>query len=240
MRRWWYKRILIMFVLLAMTMGTGLGVTTLQEEEENQQVSTKSIDGEMVIPGDGEHVGRLLSVPGVLRCGAFHLQQVREYLRVDVDILGEEYPAALQRDAAFRGGFLLCRGCRFRIDRGEYESDGEGGPLSLSARDFDRAAHHVDEPLCDRHAKARAAVPVGRAVVLLGERVEHLRYVFLVHPRACIADDELHPAAVSCPSCAASLRNVTVPPGGVNLTALPSMLIRICLTFMLSPMQHGP
>ena len=36
MRRWWYKRILIMFVLLAMTMGTGFGVTSLQEQEENK------------------------------------------------------------------------------------------------------------------------------------------------------------------------------------------------------------
>ena len=38
----------------------------------------------------------------------------------------------------------------------------------------------------------------------------------------------------------ASVRNVTFPPSGVNLTAFPSMLISTCLTFMLSPMQHGP
>ena len=44
MRRWWYRRILVMLVLLAMTMGTGFGVTSLQEEEKKQQVSTKSFD----------------------------------------------------------------------------------------------------------------------------------------------------------------------------------------------------
>ncbi|MEE0884260.1 MAG: SpoIVB peptidase [Faecalimonas sp.] len=65
MRRWWYKRILIMFVLLAMTMGTGFGVTSLQEQEENQQVSTKSIDSKTVIPG-GVPIGIYMEMDGVL------------------------------------------------------------------------------------------------------------------------------------------------------------------------------
>ena len=65
MRKWWYKRILIMFVLLAMTMGTGFGVTSLQEQEENQQVSTKSIDSKTVIPG-GVPIGIYMEMDGVL------------------------------------------------------------------------------------------------------------------------------------------------------------------------------
>ena len=43
--------------------------------------------------------------------------------------------------------------------------------------------------------------------------------------------------SVTFPSyrCFSSIRKVTVPPSGVNLTALPSMLIMTCLSFILSP-----
>ena len=65
MRRWWYKRILIMILLFATTMGTGYGVTQLEEEGEKQQVSTKSIDSKMVIPG-GAPIGIYMEMDGVL------------------------------------------------------------------------------------------------------------------------------------------------------------------------------
>lgn len=65
MRKWWYRRILIMLVLLATTMGTGFGAVKLQEEEEKQLVSTKSIDSEMLIPG-GAPIGIYMEMDGVL------------------------------------------------------------------------------------------------------------------------------------------------------------------------------
>lgn len=65
MRKWWYRRILIMILLLSMTMGTGFGMQKVQEEEENQQVSTQSIDSKMLIPG-GVPIGIYMEMDGVL------------------------------------------------------------------------------------------------------------------------------------------------------------------------------
>lgn len=65
MRKWWYRRILIMILLLSMIMGTGFGMQKLQEEEEKQQVSTRSIAGKMVIPG-GVPIGIYMEMDGVL------------------------------------------------------------------------------------------------------------------------------------------------------------------------------
>ena len=65
MRKWWYRRILIMMLLLSMTMGTGFCMQKMQEEEKNQQVSTKSLDSKMVIPG-GVPIGIYMEMDGVL------------------------------------------------------------------------------------------------------------------------------------------------------------------------------
>lgn len=65
MRRWWYRRVLIMVVVLAMTIGTGLGVEQLEASEENQVVSRGGINTESVIPG-GMAIGIYMETDGVL------------------------------------------------------------------------------------------------------------------------------------------------------------------------------
>ena len=65
MRKWWYKRILIILLLLSMTMGTGFGVQKMEEQEENQTVSSGTVDSEMVIPG-GVPIGIYMEMDGVL------------------------------------------------------------------------------------------------------------------------------------------------------------------------------
>ena len=54
-----------MMLLLSMTMGTGFCMQKMQEEEKNQQVSTKSLDSKMVIPG-GVPIGIYMEMDGVL------------------------------------------------------------------------------------------------------------------------------------------------------------------------------
>lgn len=65
MRKWWYRRILVMLVVLAMTVGTGLGVEQLEASEEKQIVSSKSSNTEYVIPG-GMAIGIYMETDGVL------------------------------------------------------------------------------------------------------------------------------------------------------------------------------
>lgn len=65
MRKWWYRRILIMVLLLASVMGTGFSVSQWQEELERQEVSTHAIDSKMVIPG-GMPIGIYMETDGVL------------------------------------------------------------------------------------------------------------------------------------------------------------------------------
>ncbi len=65
MRKWWYRRILIMILLLTMTMGTGFCVKEIEKKDENQKVSTRSIDSKMVLPG-GIPIGIYMEMDGVL------------------------------------------------------------------------------------------------------------------------------------------------------------------------------
>lgn len=65
MRRWWYRRILIMVVLLTSIVGTGFSMEQLQKEKENQEVSAKSVANKMVIPG-GMPIGIYMETDGVL------------------------------------------------------------------------------------------------------------------------------------------------------------------------------
>ena len=51
MRKWWYQRILVIILVLAMTMGTGFGVQQLEASEEKQIVSSKGSNAQYVIPG---------------------------------------------------------------------------------------------------------------------------------------------------------------------------------------------
>ncbi|MBP3462462.1 MAG: SpoIVB peptidase, partial [Tyzzerella sp.] len=65
MRRWWYRRILIMILVLSMTMGTGFGVQQLEASEKEQIVSSKGSNAEYVIPG-GMAIGIYMETDGVL------------------------------------------------------------------------------------------------------------------------------------------------------------------------------
>lgn len=65
MQKWWYRRFLIIVLLLAAIMGTGFGIERIEASEENQQVTTNSVDSEMVIPG-GMPIGIYMETDGVL------------------------------------------------------------------------------------------------------------------------------------------------------------------------------
>ena len=52
------------------------------------------------------------------------------------------------------------------------------------------AVHHLHEALGNGHAQPRTSKLVLTAAVLLGEGLEDLRDIFLLHTDACIADAE--------------------------------------------------
>lgn len=68
MRKRWYRRFLIMTLILVSVLGTGLSIENLQTEYEEKQVSTGSISNEMVIPG-GMPIGIYMKTDGVLVLG---------------------------------------------------------------------------------------------------------------------------------------------------------------------------
>ena len=48
MRKWWYRRILIILTVLTSVMGTGFGMEQIQAKEENSEVSSHSLDSQKV------------------------------------------------------------------------------------------------------------------------------------------------------------------------------------------------
>ena len=68
MRKRWYRRILIMTLILVSVLGTGLSIEDLQTEYERKQVSTGNISNQMVIPG-GMPIGIYMKTDGVLVLG---------------------------------------------------------------------------------------------------------------------------------------------------------------------------
>lgn len=68
MRKRWYRRFLIMALILVSVLGTGLSIEDLQTEYEKQQVSTGNVSNEMVIPG-GMPIGIYMKTDGVLVLG---------------------------------------------------------------------------------------------------------------------------------------------------------------------------
>ena len=68
MRKRWYRRFLIMTLILVSVLGTGLSIEDLQTEYERKQVSTGSISNEVVIPG-GMPIGIYMKTDGVLVLG---------------------------------------------------------------------------------------------------------------------------------------------------------------------------
>lgn len=67
-RKRWYRRILIMTLILVSVLGTGLSIEDLQTEYERKQVSTGNISNQMVIPG-GMPIGIYMKTDGVLVLG---------------------------------------------------------------------------------------------------------------------------------------------------------------------------
>lgn len=65
MRKWWYKRCLIILVVLTSAMGTGYGVEQLEASQEKEQVSSGARSGEVLIPG-GMPIGIYMEMDGVL------------------------------------------------------------------------------------------------------------------------------------------------------------------------------
>ena len=65
MRKWWYRRILIMFLVLTTVLGAGFGMEQLQAEAEQQQVSGRTLDHTVVYPG-GMAIGIYMETDGVL------------------------------------------------------------------------------------------------------------------------------------------------------------------------------
>ena len=73
MRKRWYRRFLIMIILLVSILGTGLSIEQLQTEYEKQQVSTGDVSNQMVIPG-GMPIGIYMKTDGVLVLGIDSIQ----------------------------------------------------------------------------------------------------------------------------------------------------------------------
>lgn len=67
-RKRWYRRFLIMTLILVSVLGTGLSIENLQSEYEKKQVSTGNISNQMVIPG-GMPIGIYMKTDGVLVLG---------------------------------------------------------------------------------------------------------------------------------------------------------------------------
>lgn len=68
MRKRWYRRFLIMSMLLVSILGTGLSIEQIQTETEKRQVSTDRVSNDMVIPG-GMPIGIYMKTDGVLVLG---------------------------------------------------------------------------------------------------------------------------------------------------------------------------
>ena len=68
MRKRWYRRFLIMTLILVSVLGTGLSIEDIQTEYEKERVSTGNVSNQMVIPG-GMPIGIYMKTDGVLVLG---------------------------------------------------------------------------------------------------------------------------------------------------------------------------
>lgn len=68
MRTYWYRRILIMILIASMSLGTGYLLEKVQKNESRQEVSSRTIAPDMVIPG-GMPIGIYLETEGVMVLG---------------------------------------------------------------------------------------------------------------------------------------------------------------------------
>lgn len=68
MKRFWYRRVLIMIFVIVSIMGTGMSIGKIYSKYEKQQVSGENITNQFVIPG-GEPLGIYMETDGVLVLG---------------------------------------------------------------------------------------------------------------------------------------------------------------------------
>ncbi len=68
MRRWWYRRILVMFLVLTSVLSAGFGMEQIQAEAEKREASTNTIESHKLIPG-GMTIGIYMETDGVLVLG---------------------------------------------------------------------------------------------------------------------------------------------------------------------------
>ena len=110
------------------------------------------------------------------------------------------------------------------------ETHDEDRARALGALDLDRAALEFDQLLHEREADADALA--GTAGITLVEAVEDVRELIARDAGARVGDDDFSRAVLShachAQRCVAlPMRTVTVPPRGVNLSALASRLLTI-------------
>ena len=65
MKKWWYRRVLLMILVISMVSGTGLTMTQLTAEAERSRVSGSTSDAGKVIPG-GMPIGIYMEMDGIL------------------------------------------------------------------------------------------------------------------------------------------------------------------------------
>lgn len=72
MKKWWYRRILIIVTVLSTVLGTGFAIQKIETEEQNQQVSSEATGVLKVIPG-GVPIGIYLETDGIYVLGTDHI-----------------------------------------------------------------------------------------------------------------------------------------------------------------------
>ena len=87
MKRYWYKRILIMVLVFAVSVGGGYYLIQYKQETLNKEVSVNT-SGTMVIPG-GMPVGIYLETEGVLVLGTDKIKADRKSTRLNSSHSGE-------------------------------------------------------------------------------------------------------------------------------------------------------
>ena len=65
MRKWWYRRFLVMILVLTFVLSTGFGMEQIQAKEEEARVDSRMANVETVIPG-GMVIGIYMKTDGVL------------------------------------------------------------------------------------------------------------------------------------------------------------------------------
>lgn len=72
MRKYWYRRCLIIILVFTMAMGSGMLIT---EQQRKQEVSVESISNDLLIPG-GVPVGIYMETDGVMVLGTEKVKSV--------------------------------------------------------------------------------------------------------------------------------------------------------------------